>query len=52
MMALVFLYWSASIFLYGGELNAALRRRTPKGMDVSKLRAEGAEPAKADDPSA
>ena len=27
MMALVFLYWSASIFIYGGELNAALRRR-------------------------
>jgi len=27
MMALVFLYWSASIFIYGGELNAALKRR-------------------------
>src|SRR5215469_17097878 len=51
MMALVFLYWSASIFLYGGELNAALRRRAQKGVDALKLRAEGAEPAKADDPS-
>jgi membrane protein len=29
MIALVFLYWSASIFIYGGELNAALRRRPP-----------------------
>ena len=27
MVALVFLYWSAPIFIYGGELNAALRRR-------------------------
>jgi membrane protein len=26
MMALVFLYWTASIFIYGGELNAALSR--------------------------
>jgi membrane protein len=43
MMALVFLYWSASIFLYGGELNAALRRRTQKGVGVPKL---------GDDPSA
>jgi membrane protein len=33
MMALVFLYWSASIFLYGGELNAALKRRTQKAGD-------------------
>jgi membrane protein len=24
MVALVFLYWTASIFIYGGELNAAL----------------------------
>jgi uncharacterized BrkB/YihY/UPF0761 family membrane protein len=32
----VFLYWSASIFLYGGELNAALRRRTQTGADVPK----------------
>jgi uncharacterized BrkB/YihY/UPF0761 family membrane protein len=34
MMALVFLYWTASIFIYGGELNSALMRdgravRTP-----------------------
>jgi membrane protein len=26
MMALVFLYWSASIFIFGGELNSALSR--------------------------
>ena len=26
MMALVFLYWTASIFIYGGELNSALMR--------------------------
>ena len=24
MMALVFLYWTASIFIYGGALNAAM----------------------------
>jgi membrane protein len=29
MMALVFLYWSSSIFIYGGELNAALKGRRP-----------------------
>ena len=27
MIALVFLYWTASIFLYGGELNAAIMRK-------------------------
>jgi membrane protein len=32
MMALVFLYWSASIFIYGGELNAALRQRPQQGV--------------------
>ena len=26
MIALVFLYWTASIFVYGGELNAARLR--------------------------
>jgi membrane protein len=26
MIALVFLYWTASIFVFGGELNAAWRR--------------------------
>ena len=26
MVALVFLYWTASIFIYGGELNAAILR--------------------------
>jgi hypothetical protein len=25
-MALVYLYWTASIFMYGGELNSALLR--------------------------
>ncbi len=31
MIALVFLYWTASIFVYGGELNAAhLRSRSPE----------------------
>jgi membrane protein len=27
MIALVFLYWTACIFVYGGELNAAINRR-------------------------
>jgi membrane protein len=27
MIALMFLYWSASIFIYGGELNAVIHRR-------------------------
>jgi uncharacterized BrkB/YihY/UPF0761 family membrane protein len=27
MIALAFLYFSAAIFIYGGELNAALMRR-------------------------
>jgi membrane protein len=31
MMALVFLYLTASIFMYGGELNSAIRR--PRGAD-------------------
>ena len=32
MIALVFLYWTATIFIYGGELNAAhMRARTKKG---------------------
>src|SRR5262245_30256734 len=35
MIALVFLYWTASIFVYGGELNAArLRARAPKAQSV------------------
>jgi len=32
MIALVFLYWTASIFIYGGELNAAIF--PPKGRDA------------------
>ncbi len=31
MIALVFLYWSASFFIYGAELNAALMRRRAEG---------------------
>jgi membrane protein len=30
MVALVFLYWTASVFVYGGELNAAIRRAREK----------------------
>src|SRR5262249_61138791 len=31
MIALVFLYWSASIFIYGGEVNSALRAARDDG---------------------
>jgi membrane protein len=31
MVALVFLYWTASIFVYGGELNSAIFRPRPLG---------------------
>ena len=35
MIALVFLYWTASIFVYGGELNAArLRARLQAGANL------------------
>mgnify|MGYP001767075523 CR=1 FL=1 len=30
MIALVFLYWTASIFIYGGELNAIISKRRAK----------------------
>ena len=30
MIALVFLYWTASIFVYGGEFNAATHARSLK----------------------
>jgi membrane protein len=30
MVALVFLYWTAAIFVYGGELNDAIRKARPK----------------------
>src|SRR5262249_60643813 len=30
MVALVFLYWTAAIFVYGGELNDAIRKRRRK----------------------
>ena len=39
MIALVFLYWTATIFVYGGELNAAiLRRRERKLAEERKAR--------------
>ena len=31
MIALVFLYWTASIFIYGGELNSAISRHFGMG---------------------
>ena len=31
MIALVFLYWTAGIFVYGGELNQAIRRARKEG---------------------
>jgi membrane protein len=37
MIALVFLYYSASIFIYGGELNTALRRRRDLGTPPSLI---------------
>jgi membrane protein len=30
MVALVFLYWTAAIFVYGGELNDAIRKARAK----------------------
>ena len=40
MMALVFLYVTASIFIYGGELNAAItpRKASPGGCRGSRVR--------------
>jgi len=35
MVALVFLYWSAGIFVYGGELNQAIRRAGRTKTDLS-----------------
>jgi membrane protein len=35
MIALVFLYWTASIFIYGGELNAAILRARMQGKDAA-----------------
>ena len=34
MIALVFLYWTASIFVYGGELNASIRRLSANAADT------------------
>jgi membrane protein len=36
MIALVFLYWSACIFIFGGELNAAIGRLGREAKDASK----------------
>ncbi|MFT0879518.1 YihY/virulence factor BrkB family protein [Rhodopseudomonas sp. P1] len=47
-IALVFLYFIAAIFVYGGELNAAIiKSRLPEGMTLqeAQLRAPGAKPA-------
>ena len=41
MIALVFLYWTASIFVYGGALNAALFRPLSKdGTDGQRVSGE------------
>jgi membrane protein len=43
MIALVFLYWIATIFVYGGELNAAIRHeRSRKAAEEEAARAEAA----------
>jgi membrane protein len=34
MIALVFLYWTASIFVYGGELNAARLRSQSRARQI------------------
>ena len=50
MIALVFLYWTASIFVYGGELNAAhLRARAPatqkrRGAATRRVRRSAVQP--------
>jgi membrane protein len=36
MIALVFLYWTASIFVYGGELNAARLRFDSKAKEATQ----------------
>jgi membrane protein len=41
MMALVFLYWTSSIFIYGGELNSAINRHLSAGAEGAKPRAKG-----------
>lgn len=38
MMALVFLYWTASIFIFGGELNSALSRQIKAANDEKAAR--------------
>jgi uncharacterized BrkB/YihY/UPF0761 family membrane protein len=39
MMALVFLYWTASIFIFGGELNSALSRHLRAAREEKSARA-------------
>jgi membrane protein len=39
MMALVFLYWTSSIFIYGGELNSAINRHLSADGGAAKPRA-------------
>jgi membrane protein len=39
MMALVFLYWTASIFIFGGELNSALSRHIKAAREEKSARA-------------
>jgi membrane protein len=41
MIALVFLYWTASIFVYGGALNAAIFRPRPLGAQPGRSPAGG-----------
>ncbi|HWP15428.1 MAG TPA: YihY/virulence factor BrkB family protein [Xanthobacteraceae bacterium] len=47
MIALVFLYWSATIFVYGGELNAAIlhQRARKRAEEEAKRAAEAAQRA-------
>ena len=40
MIALVFLYWTATIFVYGGELNAAILRERRHAAEEAARRAE------------
>jgi membrane protein len=35
MIALVFLYWTAGIFIYGGEFNQAIRRERARRKETA-----------------
>ena len=41
MIALVFLYMIAAIFMFGGELNAAILRAKPQGRSQNRPRYDG-----------